>query len=842
MRLVFLKKLLPHLLAILLFLLIAIIYCMPVFQGKVVDQHDIQGWQGMAQQSFEFKAKYGFMPYWTNSMFGGMPAYQIAFETPNKFPIQNIHNYLFTLNLPKPASFFFLACLMMYFLLIITRVNTLIGIMGAIAYAYATYDPIIVAVGHDTKMICIGYAPAVLGSLLLIFKRAYFSGTILLALFTALILSFNHFQIIYYTFIIAIIVTAFFIIHYVQVHDWRHIFISGSLAILAGVVAVGVNTASIWPTKEFAYETMRGGRSELTNGGNQSNKSAGGLDKDYAFGWSYGISETFTLLVPGIYGGGSSGNELKPGKSIFANQLVATGMSKEYAENYADSYAYWGPQPGTSGPVYLGAVICFLFIFGMVIVKNWLKWGIITACLFALILAWGKNVAGINYFLFDHMPLYNKFRAPSMALVIPQLGFVLLACLALQEMISGTTNKVDLWKGFRVTSGIALIIFMLLGLAYTSFNYTGKYDKSLQQDLVSTRLQQIGRGQSASREVQQQAIKSTSIIINGLKTDRQVLFGKDLLRSFLLILLAGLAIGLYVKHKITASLALVILLLLSSVDLLTVGWRYLNYNSFIAKKDFESVFLPTTADINIKSDPDKYFRVFDQTADDPFSDSRASYFHNSIGGYNPAKLAHYQDIIQRQLLPGNEQVFNMLNTKYFIVRNPVTKEPEARLNKDAFGNVWFVKGLRFAANADEEMNLLSRLHLHDSAVIDQRYTSGLKKTLVFDTAASIKLLENLNDRITYKCSSATTQFAVFSEVYYPYGWNAYIDGNKTDYCRVNYVLRGMYAPAGNHSIEFRFEPRSVILGSKISMWFSALLYIFLMVAVVCGLWKIIKEE
>lgn len=826
----FLKKAVPHIIAVVILLIIAVIYCRPVLQGKVLNQLDNQGWRGMAQQSFEFKEKYGHYPYWTNSMFSGMPGYQIAFETPNKISIGVLHNYIFTLGLPEPVNFFFLASVMAYFLFMVLRVNPWIGIMGALAYAYSTYDPVIVAVGHNTKMICIGYAPAVIASLLLIFERRYILGTVLTALFAAMIVWQNHIQITYYTFITALAIGTAFLIDSIRRKNTRHTLTSAALAVVAGAVALGVNTINIWPMNEYAGETMRGGRSELSDTTNQSNKTKGGLNKDYAFYHSYGISETLTIMVPGIFGGSNGGNEVKPEGSKFVEKLTEVGMPEENAVQFANAYAYWGAQPNTSGPVYLGAAICFLFILGMVYLKGWLKWGVFAACIFGFILSWGKNLPSINYFLFDHLPLYNKFRAPTIALVIPQLGFVIIACLTVHEILFGNANRVELWKKFRLAGMITGGIFAILLMMYLSSDYTGNKDAAIRQNFASM-MQQSAGGQQPTPQMQQQAEEFSRSIMNNLEADRQSLFGKDLLRSLFFVLIVAGAIGLYLKNKLQSTVALAVIVFFSSIDLLAVGKRYLNNENFVEPADFESTFIPNVADTKIKADQG-YYRVYDQTSNSPFEDSRASYHHNSIGGYSPVKLALYQDIIQRQLSTGNMRVFNMLNTKYFIAPNPTTGQPDAQINPGALGNVWFVKGMIFAKNADEEMNVLNTLNTKDSVVIDARYRSMAGSQPVPDSAASIRLVENLNDKITYQSSSPSNQFAVFSEVYYPHGWKAFVDGKQTDYMRVNYVLRGMPIPAGNHTIEFRFQPRSVIMGDKITMWLSILLYAMLITGLV----------
>lgn len=747
------KKALPHLIAIVVFLIIAVVYCQPAFQGKVVSQTDIQGWKGMAQQSFEYKEKYGHMPYWITSMFSGMPSYQTAFEPPVTLSVVYFH-HIFTLGLPKPANFFFLACLMAYFLFMVLRVHPWVGVMGAIAYAYSTFDPIIIAVGHDTQMICIAYAPAAIASLLLIFQKRYLAGTVLLALIASLMLAFNHLQIIYYTLITGIAVAAAFAIHTIRTTaNWKHVVVSALLAALAGGVALGVDTVNFWPTSELVKETMRGGRSELTDTTGQNNKTKGGLDKDYAFQYSYGVDEVLTVIVPGLYGGGSAGNSIAGGNSKFVEKLGEIGMPEENALQYANAYAYWGPQTGTAGPVYLGAVICFLFIAGMVFVKHWLKWGVFAACLIGFVLAMGKSMPGINYFLFEHLPLYNKFRAPSMALVIPQLGFVLLAVLAAHTILFDTFTPQELWKKFKLTGIITGAVAAVLILLYVTFDYTGKNDAAIRDNFASRMLQQQSNGQQPNPQVQQQVQEFTRTMMKGLQDDRQGLYGKDLVRSIVFILLALGTVYLVVKNKLKPVYALAALVLLSSIDLLAVGKRYLNNDSFVEPSDFESSFIPSSADNQIdayqKAHPNEYFRVFDQASGDPFQSSRASYHFSSIGGYNPAKLALYQDIIEHQLAKGNMNVYNMLNTKFFIVQNPATGQPEAQTNPGALGNAWFVKSIGFARNADDEMNRLSTLNTKDSVVIDERNRSAAGAQTAFDAAGSIELVEHLNDKVTY---------------------------------------------------------------------------------------------
>lgn len=810
-----LKKALPHIIAIVIFLIVAVVYCKPSLQGKVVSQHDIQGWRGMSQQSVEFNEKYGHYPLWTNSMFSGMPAYQIFLDARTHILVGYIGNVI-TLGLPKPISFFFLASICFYFLCIVVGANPWVSILGGLAYAYSTFDPIIVAVGHDTQMMSIGYMPAVLAGLLLLFQKKYWWGFSLTALFAALMIGQNHLQMVYYTLIIAFIISVAFIIKSYKEKQTATAVKGVILGLLAGILGLACSAVTILPTYEYAKESMRGGRSELTTPGQAENKTKGGLDKDYAFNYSLGIPETLTLMVPGLYGGSNGGDEYTT-SSKFVEKFSEMGVPEDNALQYANAYSYWGGQPTTSGPVYLGAIICLLFIFGLVYIESWHKWWIIAATILGILLAWGSNFEAFNYFLFDHLPFYNKFRAPTMGLVIPQLCFPLLGVLAISKLAFEETDFTATWKKLKLTGIISGIILVLLAGFYMSASFSGKNDKTLKENFKQSVLQQVPRGQQPSPQMEQQADEVSRNLIGALQTDRKDLMGGDLLRSIILIALAFVLITLFTRKKISPVVLIAALIVLSAYDLLGVDSRYLNSNNFVDDSDFESAFQPTQADQQIMQDPDHAnFRVFNTTVD-PFNDASTSYHHNSVGGYHPAKLGLYNDIITRQLAKENIQVFNMLNTKYFIVQNPQTGKPVAQINPNAFGNAWLVKAIKYVDNADEEMNALDSTNLRDTAVVEKKFQSMIQQPPVPDSTASIKLKKNLNDIIDYTYHSKTPQFAVLSEVYYPLGWNAFIDGKKADYVKTDYVLRGMYVPAGDHEIEFRFEPSSFWIGRTITI-------------------------
>jgi hypothetical protein len=824
------KKFLPHIIAVVVFLIVAAVFCKPALEGKVVFQHDLQGWRGKVQQSIEFREKFGHYPLWTNSLFSGMPAFQIAMEGTYKLSMVYLEQVI-NLGLPQPINFFFVACICMYFLCIVLRINPWISILSALAYAYSTYDPVIIMVGHVTKMAAMGYAPAVLGSFLLILQKKYWTGTALLMLFSFFMISQNHVQIVYYTLLIALAIAITYAVRAFKEKQTTHLFISGALAIVAGVVGLGASAITLVPTAEFAKETMRGGRSELTDSTNAGNKTKGGLDKDYAFNWSYGIDETLTLLVPGSFGG-SSGGELSE-KSAVTQTLLEQGVPEENAAQIARQLpTYWGTQPNTSGPVYLGAIICFLFILGLVYLDSWHKWWIAAITAFAILLAWGGNFKAFNYFLFDFMPFYNKFRAPTMALVIPQLTASVMAGLVLQKFIFGADAKELLFKKLKLATYITAGVLALTALIYFSASYSSQNDTRIKENFANNMLASA-QGQPTP-QMQSQADDFGQSIVRALAKDRKGMFGGDLLRSILFIAAGIVVLGLFAKNKISQTIAIVALILLTVFDLLPVGKRYLNEDNFVEKTNLEEAFAMTDADKMIKQDPDKHFRIFN--TDDPFNNAAPSYHHNSVGGYNPAKLAIYQDLIERQLSKGNMRIFDMLNTKYFVVQNPQTGAPVAQSNPGAMGNCWLVKGVRFVNNADEEMNALDNFNPHDTAIIDKRYQAKVTAPQ-FDSTASIRLIENLNDKINYEFNGRSNQFAVFSEIYYENGWDAYIDGKKADYVRVNYVLRGMSIPAGKHAIEFRFEPASYARGNNIALWSTIVALLVILGAIVMDIRK-----
>jgi len=830
-----LKKALPHLVAVAVFLIIAVVYCRPALEGKVVFQSDMIQWKQMAQQSMEFKEKHGHYPLWTESAFSGMPAYTIAMDGRSPVSVNHLAPIL-TLGLPQPVNFFFLACICFYILCLAMRINPWVGMLASLAYAYSSYDPVIIVTGHVTKMWAIGYAPAVIAGLFLLFRRQYLAGTALMALFFSLQLGSNHLQIVYYTVLTMGLLTLFYAVSAVREGKIKQLMPALGLAVVAGAIGFGTSALGTFPVEEYSKETMRGGRTELTSGTSKL-EGHGGLSKDYAFQWSYGVSETLTLAAADIYGGGSAGRMIGD-DSQFADQLAQEfAIPQEQGLQYANGWAYWGDQPSTSGPVYVGAVICFLFVFGLVCYKGWAKWWLLSVTLLGIVLAWGKNFSAFNYFLFDYFPYYNKFRAPSTALVMPQLSMPLLAALALNGLLAGGDPRELLWKKWRVSAIAAGVLLVVLAGVYFTTDFKGAGDGQHREQFVQMKMQQLSRGRQAGADVQQQAAATANALMKALQTDRKAIYGGELLRTMVLIVLAAVLLALFIRGKIKPWMLVAGIGLLSSYDLLAVSNRYLNADSYRDEADLEAYQSPSAADEQIRKDPDQNFRVFDESSgENPFQDARASNFHNSLGGYSPAKLGLYQDLIENQLVKGNRQVYNMLNARYFMVRDPRTGQPAAERNGDAFGPCWLVKAVHYVKDGNEEMKALDSINVRDTAIIQQRFASLVKVLPVADSSARIALEKNENDVLTYKSSSRTDQFAVFSEVYYDKGWNAFIDGKKAEYYRVDYLLRGMSVPAGEHVIEFRFEPQSYARGETITVWTSIVVYL-LLIAAAAGLWK-----
>ncbi|TKK68927.1 hypothetical protein FC093_09540 [Ilyomonas limi] len=812
------KKLLPHLIAIIIFLVVAMVYCKPALQGQVLEQTDIVHWRGMAQSAFDYKEQHGHFPLWNTHLFSGMPNYQVYLYG-KSFLID--FNKVFTLGLPKPISYFFLACICFYILCVTLGTNYIIGILGSLAFAYCSYDPVIISVGHESKMMAIAYMPALLAGLILLYERRYVIGLCLTALFATMEISANHPQINYYFIIVAGFMTLAYIIKWVQSAQWKHMAIALSLALIGGGIGVGNAAITLLTTAEYSKYTIRGGKTLENTGTTLKDVKTTGLDLDYAFSYSLGKIEAANLMLPNAFGG--SGGERLNENSNIVSALTARGVPEENAVQLVQYLPkYWGGIGGPAGPVYLGAIICVLFVIGLVVVKNEHKWWILAAAAFSIFMAWGSYFLSFNELLFKYLPLYNKFRAPSMALVIPQLLFPILAVLCLQKIFIIDTPE-QLQKSFKKILYAVGALFAVLLLIYIGNDYLSPND-----DSIKSMLSQItGNNQDIS-----------TVVFNGLLADRKAMFGADLARAFIFALVTLAALFLYARKLVKPVYLIILLLIVNTGDLLAVDSKYLNASNYEEPDNYQVNFSPTIAEQQIMKDTSPHYRVYN-LAPDRFQESLTAYYLRCIGGYHPAKLSIYQDLIENQISKGNMHVLNMLDTKYFIIPPQQQNQAQAaaqatvQRNASALGACWFVRDIKFVNGPAEEMKALDNFDPAQTAIVENSFKSLINNASATDSSATIQLLSYDPDDIKYTSQSNTNRFAVFSEIYYPAGWNAYIDGKKVDYCKVNYALRGLSIPAGKHSIEFKFEPSSYYTGqtlvyiASIALWLciiAALLY------------------
>jgi len=819
-----LKSLLPYILAILIFVVIALTYFSPLLDGKQLNQGDIIHFQGMSKEIVDYRATTGQEALWTNRMFGGMPAYQISVV--HKTDFISFFDKAIKLWLPHPAEYVFLYFLGFFILLLALGVDKRLCIIGAIAFAFSSYFFIIIEAGHNSKANAIGYMAPVIAGVILSLRGKYILGGILSMLFLALEINANHLQITYYLMLIVgiLIITEF--ISKIKEKKLNDFFKSIAVLVVALIIAFGANIGNLWTTYEYGKYSTRG-PSELTN--DKANKTTG-LDRDYATDWSYGKMETFTLLIPNYMGGASQGEFSKNSDTYKALQEKGIQDSEKIVKNMP---TYWGDQQFTSGPVYAGAIIVFLFILGFFIVKGKLKWWLLAATILSFFLAWGKNMMWFSNLFFDYVPGYNKFRTVSMTLVIAELCIPLLGMLALKNIFSKDISKEIKLKAMKYAGAVCLGIIVIFGfLGGTFFNFVSPSDKEL-----------LANGYP-------------DWLISAIQSDRHGLLTADSFRSLIYIALAFVILWLFIMNKIkNANLVIAGLGLLVIIDMWSIDKRYLNDDNFVTKSKMKAEFAKSKCDEMILSDTKPDFRVLNMN--NPFNDAMTSYYHNSIGGYHGAKLKRYQELIENCLSEEmgkirmafsskpvdsaltatlrNIPALNMLNTKY-IIYNP---EAAPLLNRNALGNAWFVDNYKLVANADSEIAAIKNFNPSTTAIIDKRFESTVsnyknKK----DSASMITLLSYQPNDLVYQSKTSKEQLAVFSEIYYDKGWNAYIDGKITPYVRTNYVLRAMIVPSGEHKIEWKFEPVAYYAGENIALIFN----ILLIVAVIGGLYVEIKNS
>lgn len=812
-----LSKLLPHIIAVGIFLIVSVLFCKPVLEGNVLNQHDIIGWKGMAQNALEYKEKHGHFPLWNPNLFSGMPNYQTAMGGKELLP-----DFLkiFTLGLPKPINFFFFACVCFYILSISLKARPAVGIFGSLAYAFSTYNAVIIAAGHETQMWATALTPLLLAGMIFTFRKKYWLGLSLVTYGTYQQLSVNHLQISYYFFLIAAITSLCLLVVWIKNREWKHIAISLGVVIAAATVGVAANALALMVTSEYSKYTMRGGKDISIEGDKVEQVKTSGLDTSYAFIYSIRNAETSTLLMPNSFGGSS--HKVLDENSHVVEKLTAKGIDEGRAVQTAESLPkYWGGLPYTAGPAYLGVFICILGLLGFVLIKNPLRWGMLAATVFGIFMSWGKYFAGFNTFLFEHLPLFNKFRAPSMAQFIPQVGVCVMAVLALQQLLFEEKSKEFLADNFKKILYTVGGLFALLAVMYLALDYSAPIDQQI--------MAQVGNEDIARS------------IISGLKADRSAMFGGQIFRALGFTLLALGALYLYMRNIIKPLVVGIVFIVISTLELTITSKEYLSDEDYIAPDEYaNNNFAPSSIDQQIMQDKDPDFRVFN-LAGDTYNESRTSYFHKSVGGYHPAKLRIYQDVIEKYLsVQPDSNVLNMLNTKYIIAQNPQTRQPMLYPNPGAYGPCWLVKNVKIVNGPVKDIQAIGKTGLRDTAIVQQEFSQFVTQPQ-FDSASSIKLTHYDNDTLKYEANCTKPQFAVFSEVYYPKGWNAYIDGKKTDYCRTNYILRGISIPAGKHQVEFIFEPETYKKGVNIAFAASFFVGLFFFGGLFMAWWESRKK-
>ena len=786
------NNLIKHSIAVLILIVVAAVYFYPELQGKKILSHDQISSVAAAKQYHDYEEK-GETILWGSTLFSGMPLFQVAYSVK-----ANLLHYFWEYRNLFPKSMWLWLTLMLgfYLSLSILGYKTEWCVLGAVSFALSTWFLLSIEAGHSTKIMAISFIPPLLSSILITYRGKWLLGGVLTSLFLSIAVMANHPQIIYYS---LFLIAALFLVKLFQALKEKKmpVFIKRSFILLGfGLLGVLPNITLLWTTYDYSQETIRGGKSELTKEVKQST----GLDIDYAMQWSYGKAETLNLLIPGLYAGGATLDE----DSETYQDLAKKGVPKAQLKNFLKGVPlYYGEQPFTSGPSYMGAILIFLFVFLFFISKSNFRWVLLAITIISIVFSWGGNFLVVNEFFFDHFPLFNKFRTPSMWLSLTMITVTLGAISSLQLFFADNIAKEKIQKGLMfagsIVGGLILLVF-LFGSSFITFD--GAYDNQL---------------------------KESGVDIGYLIDDRISIMRADALRSFVLIGLSFVILWFTNKGKIkNLNLAKAILALLIIGDLWSVDKRYLNEDDFTKAKSFEQSIHASVADQQIIADKEVNFRVFNTTVSS-FNDNKTSYFHQSVGGYSAAKLIRYQDLIENHLSKGNMKVFNMLNTKYFIVGQP--GQESAQQNPEALGSVWLVNKLEWAKNADEEMAKLNAFDPKSTAIVDERYQPYLTDfTPKVNTNDDIKLTSFHPDNMVYESNSAADNFAVFSEIWYKGNedWKVYIDGNESEFIRVNYVLRGLKIPQGKHKIEFKFYPTPHYTGSKISLASSAIIILLLL--------------
>jgi Bacterial membrane protein YfhO len=790
-------KIKEHLIALAVLLVGIMLFCLPAFQGKVLNSHDYMSYKYISAEPTAHETSTGKTAYWSNNMFCGMPSTSYINGTEGNIFLKIIdygdHH------IPRP--FFMMLCLALAFYVLMSslKLNLAIRIAFSLAFAFC-YNPILAMAGHDGKVLAVAYAAGMFGGLLYTIRGNRWLGIGFFSFFTAFLIASAHYQIIYYAFITLLMAGIAILIHSFKSGTVKKTLIDAAFLAAGGLIAILPSYRNMTLMQDYTKETMRGGQSTLTINKDKTkgeDKKKGGLDKDYAFSWSNGVGETFALLIPGLYGPTGSGGELYlNGKT--ASKMQEMGYPAEAAQNLPD---YWGPQPFISGPVYLGAISIFLFILGLFVLKSHHKYWVLVATVFFVLLSLGKNFSSFNFLMFDTIPLFNKFRAPTMALVIPTILVTLFAGWTLNEVLFGNMDKKGLLKKLIIASGITLGILLIFGLGSSmTLDFNGAQDAQV--------LEQLGPEKGKQ-------------LVNAMMEDRGSFAMKDSLRSLALVLLAIAGIWLGIKNKLKASYLAIGIGLLTFLDLFMITKRYVPTQVFMDKDEYEAKFFaPRGIDNKILENPEKdlSYRVQDMSVS-TYNDAKAAMFHKLVGGYSPVKMEVIQDLIDVQLSKNNKEVYNMLNTKYFIVGQP--DKEQLIPNPTRCGNAWFVSNIVTTKTADEEMLALNAPSLSDStstgtfvaqttAIMNDSISKKLSaSSFIVDPTAVISLKEADVNNLKYESNNNNDGVAIFSEVYFKKGWTATIDDKPATILRANYLLRALAIPKGNHKIAFHFEPLNI---------------------------------
>ena len=784
------KQIIPHIVSLSLFVVVALMYFNPVLNGKKISQSDITQHIGMAKEVNDFRKATSEEPYWAESAFSGMPTYPIGTYFPNDY-ITSLDRFIRFL--PRPADYLFLYFLSFYILLLAFKVDWKIAIVGSLAFGFSTYLIIIFGAGHNSKAHAIAYMPLVLAGIVFIFKKRYLLGFIVTSIATALEIKANHPQMTYYLLFAILILGVVELIDAIKKNKTKQFVTQSSIIIVAMLLAVGVNSSRLLATKEYADVSTRGKTALTINPDGTKKEVTTGLSKEYITQFSYGKAETFNLFVPRYMGGGTV-ESLDEKSNTY--QYVSSIAGSKQADGFTKQvYTYWGDQLIVEAPAYIGAVMLFLFFLGVFILKGKYKYWLVASSVFAILMSWGKNFQFLANFFIDYVPLYNKFRAVSSFQVIAELCIPLLGFLAVREFFFSKIEKkqkqIALKKALYSSVGL-IVVGLLYALAFSTFE--GIRDASYSE---------------------------YEGLLDAVKADRLSMLYSDSFRSIVLIGVGFVVLWLFLKQQLKYTTSIIAFAVLILFDLVQVNLRYVNGDDFKEARAIDKPFKASTADLQILKDKSHY-RVANFSTD-PFQDGRTSYFHKSIGGYHAAKMGRYQDLIEFQLSKQNMQVYNMLNTKYFIIPGD-NGEVIAQQNPNANGNAWFVKNINYVQTADQEIRALDSTQTKNIAIVNENNIyKKINFSLEVDSLAYIKLTEYSLNSLTYETSSKFDEFSVFSEIYYKNGWKSYIDGELQPYTNVNYVLRGMEIPKGEHIIKFKFEPSVIKTGSIISLISYALM-------------------